>query len=170
MRPPTFSETRGPRRWGEAGDFRARSTPGAAALSRGRGVGTRDGEALCAPKGAVRSKPSRAILAFSGVVTRFPFALRVDVRFRDLDGMGHVNNAVYFTYIEAARTEYMMKVAGITRLEDVDWIVASASLNFRKAVGYGDSIEVRVRPTKIGTTSYTLYYEIWDAGKNELVA
>jgi acyl-CoA thioester hydrolase len=103
-------------------------------------------------------------------VTSFPFALRVAVRFRDLDGMGHVNNAVYFTYIEAARTEYMMKVAGITRLEDVDWIVASASLNFRKAVGYGDPIEVRVRPTKIGTTSYTLYYEIWDAGKNELVA
>lgn len=100
----------------------------------------------------------------------FPFAMRVDVRFRDLDGMGHVNNAVYFTYIEAARTEYMMKVAGITRLEDVDWIVASANLNFRKAVGYGDPIEVRVRPTKVGTTSYTLYYEIWDTGKNELVA
>jgi len=105
-----------------------------------------------------------------GCMPKFPFAMRVEVRFRDLDGMGHVNNAVYFTYIEAARTEYMMKVAGITRLEDIDWIVASASLNFRKAVGYGDPIEVRVRPTRIGTTSYTLYYEIWDTGVDELVA
>jgi len=103
-------------------------------------------------------------------MSKFPFAMRVEVRFRDLDGMGHVNNAVYFTYIEAARTEYMMKVAGITRLKDIDWIVASANLNFRKAVGYGDPIEVRVRPTKIGTTSYTLYYEIWDIAKPELVA
>src|SRR6267142_4336182 len=99
-----------------------------------------------------------------------PSSLARDARLRDLDGMGHVNNAVYFTYIEAARTEYMMRVAGITRLADIDWIVASANLNFRKAVGYGDAIEVRVRPTKIGTTSYTLCYEIWDTSVGELVA
>lgn len=94
----------------------------------------------------------------------------VQVRFRDLDGMGHVNNAVYFTYIEAARTEYLMKIMGAKRLEEVDWIVASASLNFRKAVGYGDPLEVRVRPTKVGTTSFTLYYEVWDTRERKVVA
>lgn len=100
----------------------------------------------------------------------FPFAMAVPVRFRDLDGMGHVNNAVYFTYIEAARTEYLMEVMGAKRLEDVDWIVASANLNFRKAAGYGDPLEVRVRPAKIGTTSFTLHYEIWDTKAEALVA
>lgn len=107
---------------------------------------------------------------FSRGVTEFPFAMPVQVRFRDIDGMGHVNNAVYFTYIEAARTEYLMEVMGAKRLEEVDWIVASASLNFRRAVGYGDPLEVRVRPTKVGSTSFTLYYEIWDAKARALVA
>jgi len=100
----------------------------------------------------------------------FPFAMAVPVRFRDLDGMGHVNNAVYFTYIEAARTEYLMRVMESKRLEDVDWIVASANLNFRKPAGYGDPLEVRVRPTKVGTTSFTLYYEVWDTKEDALVA
>lgn len=100
----------------------------------------------------------------------FPFAMQVPVRFRDLDGMGHVNNAVYFTYIEVARTEYLMEVMDAKRLEDVDWIVASANLNFRRAAGYGDPLEVRVRPTKIGTTSFTLHYEVWDTKEKAVVA
>jgi acyl-CoA thioester hydrolase len=96
--------------------------------------------------------------------------MQVQVRFRDIDGMGHVNNAVYFTYIEAARTEYLYKLTGVGRVEQVDWIVASASMNYRRAVGYGDPLEVRVKPTRVGTTSFTLYYEIWDSAKGEVVA
>jgi acyl-CoA thioester hydrolase len=103
-------------------------------------------------------------------VAKFPFAMPMAVRFRDLDGMGHVNNAVYFTYIEAARTEYLYRVTGVGRVEQVDWIVASASMNYRRAVSYGDPLDIRVRPTKVGTTSFVLYYEIWDAAKGECVA
>jgi acyl-CoA thioester hydrolase len=103
-------------------------------------------------------------------MAKFPYAHPVEVRFRDIDGMGHVNNAVYFTYIEAARTEYLMRVMGTKELADVDWIVASASLNFRKPAGYGDPLEVRVRPSRVGTTSFTLAYEVWDTRANELVA
>ncbi len=94
----------------------------------------------------------------------------MQVRWRDVDGMGHVNNAVYFTYIEAARTEYLYKLTRTERLEKVDWIVASASLNFRKAVAYGDPLDVKVRPTRVGATSFTLYYEIWGGAKREIVA
>jgi acyl-CoA thioester hydrolase len=94
----------------------------------------------------------------------------IAVRFRDIDGMGHVNNAVYFTYVEAARTEYLMQVMGAKRMDEVDWIVATASLEFKRPVAYGDPIEVRVRPTKVGTTSFTLFYEIRDARDDGLVA
>lgn len=94
----------------------------------------------------------------------------IAVRFRDIDGMGHVNNAVYFTYIEHARTDYLMDVMGVKRMDEVDWIVATASLAFKRPVAYGDPIEVRVRPSKIGTTSFTLAYEIRDKRGDELVA
>lgn len=103
-------------------------------------------------------------------MAKFPYAHPIEVRFRDIDGMGHVNNAVYFTYIEAARTEYLMRVMGAKKLQDVDWIVASASLNFRRAAAYGDPLEVRVRPSRVGTTSFTLAYEVWDTKTHELVA
>jgi len=38
------------------------------------------------------------------------YTTEIDVRFRDIDAMGHVNNAVYATYIEQARTEYFRDV------------------------------------------------------------
>ncbi len=94
----------------------------------------------------------------------------IAVRFRDIDGMGHVNNAVYFTYIEAARTEYLMRVMTAKRMDEVDWIVATAALSFKRPVAYGDPIEVRVKPTKVGTTSFTLFYEIRDTRDGGLVA
>ena len=100
----------------------------------------------------------------------FPYSMPIHVRFRDVDGMGHVNNAVYFTFIEAARTEYMYRINDTQTLQQVDWIVATASLNFRRAATYGDPLEVGVRPTRVGQTSFTLYYEVWNRAKNELVA
>ena len=103
-------------------------------------------------------------------VAKFPFSWPIAVRFHDIDGMGHVNNAVYFTYIEAARTEYLMKVMGAKRMDEVDWIVATASLAFKRPVAYGDPIEVRVRPSKVGTTSFTLWYEVRDTRDEGLVA
>lgn len=103
-------------------------------------------------------------------VVKFPFVMPIAVRFRDIDGMGHVNNAVYFTYVEAARTEYLMQVMGAKRMDEVDWIVATAALAFKRPVAYGDPIEVRVRPSKVGTTSFTLWYEIRDTRDEGLVA
>jgi acyl-CoA thioester hydrolase len=103
-------------------------------------------------------------------MAKFPFSMPIAVRFRDIDGMGHVNNAVYFTYIEHARTDYLMRVMRVKRIDEVDWIVATASLAFKRPVAYGDPIEVRVRPTKIGTTSFTLFYEIRDTRDDGLVA
>jgi acyl-CoA thioester hydrolase len=106
----------------------------------------------------------------SRAVDKPPFAMPVAVRFRDIDGMGHVNNAVYFTYVEHARTEYLMQVMGAKRMDEVDWIVATAQLAFKRPVAYGDPIEVRVRPTKVGTTSFTLGYQIVDTKDGSLVA
>jgi acyl-CoA thioester hydrolase len=103
-------------------------------------------------------------------VPKFPFSMPIAVRFHDIDGMGHVNNAVYFTYIEHARTDYLMKVMGTKRMDEVDWIVATASLAFKKPVAYGDPVHVRVRPSKVGNTSFTLWYEVFDARDDSIVA
>ena len=86
----------------------------------------------------------------------------VDVRFRDCDPMGHVNNAVYLTYLELARFAYW-KAAEIGRLEgEVSYIVARVEIDFRASAKTGDVLDVGIAISGFGRTSFTMEYEIRD--------
>ena len=54
--------------------------------------------------------------AAGAVLTGFPYVWPVEVRFRDLDALGHVNNAVFLTYLESARIGYWLELTGRTGL------------------------------------------------------
>lgn len=101
----------------------------------------------------------------------WPFVIEVRVPWRDLDGAGHVNNAVYFSYFETARVEWYLKVRGMAfRVEDLDMILARTSCDFRSQASMGDALEVRMWPGNVGTTSFGLRYEIREKGTDRLVA
>ena len=86
----------------------------------------------------------------------------VEVRFRDCDAMGHVNNAVYLTYLEVARFAYW-KAADIGRLEgDISYIIARVEIDFRASAATGDVIDVALAVRAIGRRSFTIEYEIRD--------
>ncbi|MFL5955510.1 MAG: acyl-CoA thioesterase [Gaiellaceae bacterium] len=91
----------------------------------------------------------------------FPWATREHVRFRDCDSMGHVNNAVYSTYLEQAR------IAILGGLEP--FILARVEIDFRAELHAGDDLEVRSRCSQVGTKSFTLEHEIW-AGERQVAA
>ncbi len=83
----------------------------------------------------------------------FPFVHREHVRFRDVDAMGHVNNAVYSTYLEQAR---------IGVLGDLEpFILARVEIDFRAELRSGEQIEVRTRCARVGTKSFELEHQIW---------
>jgi acyl-CoA thioester hydrolase len=65
------------------------------------------------------------------------------VRFRDCDAMGHVNNAVYSTFLEEARIEVLGGLA--------DFILARVEIDFRSELRAGEEIEVRTRCARVGT-------------------
>ena len=88
------------------------------------------------------------------------FTVEIPVRFRDLDSLGHVNNAVYFTYMETARTEYYRKMTGRTSLGDFGFILARAECDFKAPIGLGQTVVVSVWPTRIGESSFTFRYEL----------
>lgn len=88
------------------------------------------------------------------------FTTDIQMRFRDIDGMGHVNNAVYLTYTEFARTRFYMEIAKKERLDEIDFILAHVEIDFESQAVWGDQIQVTVWPSKIGTSSFTLGYEI----------
>jgi acyl-CoA thioesterase FadM len=76
-------------------------------------------------------------------VESFPFVHRETVRFRDLDGMGHVNNAVFSTYLEQARLAWFGETT-VLPLQDV--ILARTEIDFRSPVAWGETVEIGVRP------------------------
>jgi acyl-CoA thioester hydrolase len=94
------------------------------------------------------------------------FRLRVpiDVRFRDLDALGHVNNAVYATYLESARLRYLSTV-GIGEPPRPTMMVARLEIDYRKSILYGQRVEVGIRVAELGTKSFSLEYEIQANGE-----
>jgi acyl-CoA thioester hydrolase len=80
------------------------------------------------------------------------------VRFRDLDPMGHVNNAVFLTYIEQARVAFLAEVGAATGLEDMNMIVARVEIDFKAPVRLGKQVEISVHATRLGTKSFDLDY------------
>ena len=99
-----------------------------------------------------------------------PFSIHFPVRFRDVDALGHVNNAVYFTYMESARTAYWLKTFGGATLQDLQFIVAHAECDFKIAALYGDELEVTIRTTSVRNSSFDWNYEIRNAVTSELIA
>ena len=89
----------------------------------------------------------------------------VEVRFRDCDPLGHVNNAAYLTYLEQARLFYWRSLWGFG-LDAADAtpgvIMARAEIDYRLPAHYGQTLMVRIDLAAIGKTSFTYDYEILD--------
>ena len=62
----------------------------------------------------------------------FPYVVEIEVAFRDLDAMGHVNNAVYLSYLETARINFMVDLLDLKGLGELPIILAE------QAKGEGD--------------------------------
>jgi acyl-CoA thioester hydrolase len=88
------------------------------------------------------------------------FVHRERVRFRDLDAMGHVNNAVFLTYIESARVAFLKDLGAAPSLQEMSIIVARIEIDFRAPVGFGEEVEIAVRASRFGGKSFDLDYEL----------
>lgn len=91
----------------------------------------------------------------------FHFELPIEVRFRDIDAMGHVNNAVYFTYMEQARISYMRAVGSLSeRLDETWFILAEETCQFKAPIPFGMPIVVKVRVSEMRNSSFVMEYRI----------
>jgi acyl-CoA thioester hydrolase len=92
----------------------------------------------------------------------FKVWITVPVRWGDMDSMGHVNNAKFFTFCESARIRYF-EVIRLHEFREHDRqgpAVVSATCNFRQQVLYPATLEVGVRASRMGGKSFTLEFEI----------
>lgn len=99
----------------------------------------------------------------------FDYETEMRVRVRDLDHMKHVNNSVYATYMEQARTDYFADVLDLD-LDALEMAVVSSRIEFERQVRYGGYLTVQVRVPGLGRTSFPLEYRFLDGDEVAAIA
>ncbi len=84
----------------------------------------------------------------------------IEVRFRDIDSMGHVNNAVFLTYFEEGRKIFLRDVLTIVDPKDYPFILAHIDCDFLKPMKLGDSPVLEVWIGEIREKSFAFTYRI----------
>ncbi len=100
------------------------------------------------------------------------YVIEIQIRFRDTDGMGHVNNAVFMSYCETARLEFYRKHhPNLRGPHDIPFILASTRIDYRRPLELDqDRIEVELTVPRIGTTSWDFAYDIRPPGGGKAFA
>ena len=87
---------------------------------------------------------------------------RIPIRWGDMDAFGHVNNTVYFRYMEQARLDWVDAVLPSHRDEGpLPLVIVNASCTFQSPLVYPGVVEVRMFLADPGRTSVGSYYELW---------
>ena len=91
----------------------------------------------------------------------------LQVRFRDIDAFGHVNNAVFFSYVEQARIRYLLDVLETAEPFDrLPLILARVELDYRSPILFGEEVVVETRVDRIGQSSIAMSHRM-TAGSDE---
>jgi acyl-CoA thioester hydrolase len=86
--------------------------------------------------------------------------VRIDIRWRDIDAYGHVNNAVYLNYLEEARDSWVQKVLGPVA-DTWDFVLARVAIDFRSELKQDDgAVLVRCRLESLGRSSVRTREEV----------
>jgi acyl-CoA thioester hydrolase len=103
------------------------------------------------------------------MVEQNAFSTPIDVRFRDLDAMGHVNNAVFFTYFEEGRLAFFISASPKEKFPGFDFILAHISCDYLKPVTIDDRLALQIRVEKIGGKSFTFDYTVLDRNETDVI-
>lgn len=99
------------------------------------------------------------------------FRTSLVVRFRDLDAMGHVNNATYLTYLEEARVRFWDHLASLhPRLvpDRFPFVLARAEIDYQAPLFLGDRVWIDLWVSRVGTKSFDFTYVLRNTAMEEV--
>ena len=95
----------------------------------------------------------------------WPFAYPIQVRWRDTDPFGHVNNAVFASYLEHARVELWREQLGNGSSAGIPFWISHLEVDFRRPLALDDHVEVGISVGELGGASFEFHYRIEVDGK-----
>lgn len=94
----------------------------------------------------------------------------LDVRFRDCDALGHVNNAVLLSYLEQARFHWWKTLLAGRRFQDEGFLLARVEVDYRRPILMEDRVRVELHCARVGNSSFDLAYRIVKGQDGALLA
>lgn len=99
---------------------------------------------------------------------KFKHKTAIQIRFKDIDALNHVNNANHITYLELARVNYLDDILG----KKINWleqgiILAKITVDFKEAILFADKIFVYTKCIRLGNKSFELGHSIVRRGKGK---
>lgn len=102
--------------------------------------------------------------------SEYPFhhSLPLQIRFNDIDTLGHVNNTVYFSFFDLGKAKYFLAVRG-----EIDWgnanvVIANINCNFLAPIFFNEKIEVQTQVQHVGKSSFKLFQRLLNSDTQEV--
>ena len=90
----------------------------------------------------------------------YPFSCPIQVRWRDLDAFGHVNNATFASYLEMARTVVWTELFGGRDALAIPFFVKKLEINYTRQIGLDGDVRVWLRVGEIRGASFVFEYVV----------
>ena len=97
------------------------------------------------------------------------YSCRLPIRWGDMDAMGHVNNAVYFTYLESARVDWLQSIGGSPDPSGLGPVIVNAFCSFIRQVEYPGELIATLYIGAVGRSSFDTYLTLARSDAPELI-
>ena len=84
----------------------------------------------------------------------------IELRWRDLDALNHVNNASFLTFFEEARLRWFATLSGPWTSETAQPVLAAIHINYRRQLNWPEQVRVELHCERIGNTSLTIAHRL----------
>ena len=98
----------------------------------------------------------------------FAVVYRQTVAWGDMDAVGHVNNVLYYRYIESARVDYLTRIDAFG--EGLSAVIASNSCRYLRPVYFPDELEIGVQIVEVRNSGFRMNYVMYSTGQQQIVA
>lgn len=101
-------------------------------------------------------------------VLDYPLVYTQHVAWGDMDAFGHVNNVMYYRYVESARLAYIERTGILS--SDILTVVASNQCKYLKPVFYPDQLSIGARIEELRNSAFRMHYLLWSEQQQSIVA